>query len=209
MAEQHQAARTGACRAGFVEGDGAVTVQVAQHHIQSTRIDDVPLIGLAQVVHVLDGGKMVEGVDVGGFNIDLGIQVVVYAAVNAERAVAVCHQFAQVKGDDMSKADLVGKIEFDQFVIDFEGIPSRTQADDALPLGLDTLVDDAGHVKGRFMGALISTLDNRCGNLLISCERCEFYLIFRSIISVGYLKKFDVGLQISLHLFYLRNKTQR
>ena len=145
-----------------------------------------------------------EGVDVGGFDIDLGIQVVVYAAVNTGHPVSVGHQFAQVKCDDMIKVDFVGEIKFDQLVINLEGIPSCSKTNDALPLGLDALVDDAGHVKGRFMGTLFSTLNNRCGDLLISGERCEFYIIFRTIIPVGYLKKLDVGLQISLHLFYLK-----
>ena len=77
MTEQHQAARTIACRAGLVKGQRAVRRQVTEHQVKTSGIDDVTLIGLAMAVDVINGIGTDDGMDVAPFNVNLGIQALV------------------------------------------------------------------------------------------------------------------------------------
>ena len=146
-------------------------------------------------VDVLDGFGTADMMDVVPLDINLGVQMLVDQIIDVETSVVIAHsQLTQIESHDVSKAQFVGKIEFDQFIIDPECIATSPQANDTPPLGLNTLVDDAYHLKGGLVCALFGALDHRCGQFLITRERCEFYLIFRTIITVGYLKKLNIGL---------------
>ena len=181
-------------RAGFVEGERAVGIQVTQHQVKPAGFDDFALEGFALAVRVLVGGQPVERVDFAGFDIDLVIQVLADEFVQALFLVLGHSHLAQVEGNHVGKTYFVGKVEFYQLVIHLENKASETEADDATAMHLDALVDDACRLEGSLAGTLLGTLHNGGGHLLIARERSQFYLIFRTIVAARNLIKLDIGL---------------
>ena len=114
--------------------------------------------------------------------------------MQAELLVTAQAQFTQVKGHHVGKTHLVGKIQFDQLVIDLDHMAAGAKSDDAAPTRLDTAGDYLGGFAGSLAGAFIGIAHDRSGHFLVSRQRGEFYLIFGTIIPAGNLIQLDIRL---------------
>ena len=118
------------------------------------------------------------------------------------RSAAALPEFTQVERHDVGKAHLVGKVQLDQLVIDFQDIASGSQGDDAASAGLDTLVDDTGSVEGCLMGAIVGRLHDGGIDFLVSREGSKLDFVLWTVVPVGNLMNVDVGYNVVVHLFY-------
>ena len=127
-------------------------------------------------MHILLRGFLTEGVNVGRVNVHL-VEQVAFEPHKGALFIALDNteaQFADIESDDIGQTHLVGKVEFDQFVIDLECALACTKADDALPLQLDALVDALRHLECSQCRTVITILDHSGIDLLKASERSHF-----------------------------------
>ena len=129
--------------------------------------------------------------DITGLDVHLGIQVLGNAVMQA--GAVVVSKFAQIEGDDVGKTHFIGKIQFDQLVIDLEHIAAGAQGNDTASARLDTLVDDLSDLEGGLMGAVVGRLHDGRVDFFVSREGCKLNFVPRLVIPVGYLMELDIG----------------